>query len=98
MFKKFFKFISMPFKSDADIAEYSKNHPIAGKIVKVIKGIFSVINAYVDLWSLNELLKMVGKGFKHFPDIVKISGKIGEKIGKAVANFGKAAKVATAVI
>ena len=41
---------------------------------------------------------MFGKGIKHFPDIVKISGKIGEKIGKAVANFGKAAKVATAVI
>lgn len=84
MFKKFFKFISMPFKSDADIAEYSKNHPIAGKIVKVIKGIFSVINAYVDLWSLNELLKMFGKGIKHFPDITKVVAKFTNKATKVV--------------
>ena len=98
MFKKFFKFITLPFKSDEDITNYSKTHPKPANVVKFIKGIFTAINVYIDLWSLNELLKMVGKGFKHFPDIVKISGKIGEKIGKVVANFGKAAKVATAVI
>ena len=98
MFKKFFKFIALPFKSDDDIENYSAIHPKAGKVAKFIKGIFTAINVYVDLWSLNELLKIVGKGFKHFPDIVKISGKIGEKIGKAVANFGKITKVATAVV
>ena len=88
MFKKFFKFISMPFKSDADIADYSKTHPKAGKVAKFIKGCFTAINLYVDLWSLNELLKMLGKGIKHFPDITK-----------AVAKFtGKAAKVAAVAI
>ena len=98
MFKKFFKFISMPFKSDADIKEYSKINPTAGKAAKFIKGCFTVINCYIDLWSINELLKMFGKGIKYFPDVVKISGKIGEKIGKAVSNFGKVTKVATIVI
>ena len=88
MFKKFFKFIGMPFKSDADITEYSKEHPKAGKFAKVIKGCFTAINCYIDLWSLNELLKMFGKGFKYFPDIVKFVSKF----------TGKAAKVATIVI
>ena len=88
MFKKFFKFIGMPFKSDADIAEYSKEHPKAGKFAKVIKGCFTAINCYIDLWSLNELLKMFGKGFKHFPDIVKLVSKF----------TGKAAKVAAVAI
>ena len=88
MFKKFFKFISMPFKSDADIKEYSKINPTAGKAAKFIKGCFTVINCYIDLWSINELLKMFGKGFKHFPDIVKLVSKF----------TGKAAKVATVVI
>ena len=88
MFKKFFKFIGMPFKSDADITEYSKEHPKAGKFAKVIKGCFTAINCYIDLWSLNELLKMFGKGFKHFPDIVKLVSKF----------TGKAAKVAAVAI
>ena len=88
MFKKFFKFISMPFKSDADIKEYSKINPTAGKAAKFIKGCFTVINCYIDLWSINELLKMFGKGFKHFPDIVKLVSKF----------TGKAAKVAAVVI
>ena len=88
MFKKFFKFITLPFKSDDDIANYSKVHPKAGKVAKFIKGCFTAINLYVDLWSLNELLKMCGKGIKHFPDITK-----------AVAKFtGKAAKVAAVAI
>ena len=88
MFKKFFKFIALPFKSDADIENYSAIHPKAGKVAKFIKGIFTAINVYVDLWSLNELLKMFGKGIKHFPDITK-----------AVAKFtGKAAKVAAVAI
>ena len=98
MFKKFFKFIALPFKSDADIENYSAIHPKAGKVAKFIKGIFIAINVYVDLWSLNELLKIFGKGIKHFPDVAKIFGKIGEKIGKTVANFGKVTKVATVVI
>ena len=88
MFKKFFKFISMPFKSDADIKEYSKINPTAGKAAKFIKGCFTVINCYIDLWSINELLKMFGKGFKHFPDIVKLVSKF----------TGKAAKVAAVAI
>ena len=88
MFKKFFKFIGMPFKSDADITEYSKEHPKAGKFAKVIKGCFTAINCYIDLWSLNELLNMFGKGFKHFPDIVKLVSKF----------IGKAAKVAAVAI
>ena len=54
MFKKFFKFIALPFKSDADIENYSAIHPKAGKVAKFIKGIFTAINVYVDLWSLNE--------------------------------------------
>ena len=87
MFKKFFKFISMPFKSDVDIADYSKAHPKAGKAAKFIKGCFAVINCYIDLWSINELLKMFGKSIKHFPDIVQI-----------VTKFSKAAKVATVAI
>ena len=85
MFKKFFKFIGMPFKSDADIAEYSKEHPKAGKFAKVIKGCFTAINLYVDLWSLNELLKMFGKGIKHFPDVVQIVGKFTSKASKVAA-------------
>ena len=88
MFKKFFKFISMPFKSDVDIADYSKAHPKAGKAAKFIKGCFAVINCYIDLWSINELLKMFGKGIKHFPDIVQIVTKF----------TSKAAKVATVAI
>ena len=88
MFKKFFKFISMPFKSDVDIADYSKINPTAGKAAKIIKGCFTVINAYIDLWSLNELLKLFGRGIKHFPDIVQIVGKF----------TGKAAKVAAVAI
>lgn len=88
MFKKFFKFISMPFKSDADIVNYTKSHSKAGKAAKIIKGCFTVINAYIDLWSLNELLKMFGRGIKHFPDIVQIVGKF----------TGKAAKVAAVAI
>ena len=88
MFKKFFKFISMPFKSDVDIKEYSKTNPTAGKVVKFIKGCFTVINCYIDLWSINELLKMFGKGIKHFPDVVQIVGKF----------TSKAAKVATVAI
>ena len=87
MFKKFFKFISMPFKSDADIKEYSKINPTAGKAAKFIKGCFTVINCYIDLWSINELLKMFGKGFKHFPDIVKLVSKF----------TGKSAKVAVVI-
>lgn len=85
MFKKFFKFISMPFKSDADIKEYSKTNPTAGKVAKVIKGCFTAINCYIDLWSLNELLKMFGKGFKHFPDIVKLVAKFTSKAAKVAA-------------
>lgn len=88
MFKKFFKFITLPFKSDADIENYSAIHPKAGKVAKFIKGIFTAINVYVDLWSLNELLKMFGKGIKHFPDVVQIVGKF----------TGKAAKVAAVAI
>ena len=34
MFKKFFKFIALPFKSDEDITNYSKIHPKAGKVAK----------------------------------------------------------------
>ena len=85
MFKKFFKFISMPFKSDADIKEYSKINPKAGKFAKVIKGCFAVINCYIDLWSINELLKMFGKGIKHFPDVVQIVGKFTSKSAKVAA-------------
>lgn len=84
MFKKFFKFVSMPFKSDADIKEYAKTNPKAAKFAKVIKSIFTAINFYMDLWSINELLKMFGKGFKHFPDVTKL--------------FSKGAKVVTAVV
>lgn len=85
MFKKFFKFVSMPFKSDADIKDYCQSHPKAGKVAKFIKGIFTVINCYVDLYSLNELLKMFGKGFKHFPDVVQIVGKFSSKAAKVAA-------------
>lgn len=84
MFKKFFKFITLPFKSDEDIT----NYPKAGKVAKFIKGCFTVINCYIDLWSINELLKMFGKGIKHFPDVVQIVGKF----------TGKAAKVAAVAI
>ena len=85
MFKKFFKFIALPFKSDADIENYSAIHPKAGKVAKFIKGIFTAINVYVDLWSLNELLKMFGKGIKHFPDVVQIVGKFSSKAAKVAA-------------
>ena len=85
MFKKFFKFINMLFKSDADIADYSKEHPKAGKAAKFIKGCFTVINCYIDLWSINELLKMFGKGIKHFPDIVQIVTKFTSKASKVAA-------------
>ena len=85
MFKKFFKFVALPFKSDADIANYSKVHPKAGKVAKFIKGCFTAINMYVDLWSLNELLKMFGKGIKHFPDVVQIVGKFTSKSAKVAA-------------
>lgn len=88
MFKKFFKTVSeyivMPFKSELDINEWGKDHPKAVKVVKIIKGVITAINAYIDLWSINELLKAFGIGFKHFPDIVKI--------------FTKGAKVMTAVV
>ena len=40
------------------------------------------------MYSLNELLKMFGKGIKHFPDISQIATKF----------TGKAAKVAAVVI
>ena len=85
MFKKFFKFVSMPFKSDADIKDYCQSHPKAGKVAKFIKGIFTVINCYIDLYSLNELLKMFGKEIKHFPDIVQIVGKFSSKAAKVAA-------------
>ena len=85
MFKKFFKFITLPFKSDEDITNYSKTHPKAAKVVKFIKGIFTAINVYIDLWSLNELLKMFGKGIKHFPDVVQIVGKFSSKAAKVAA-------------
>ena len=85
MFKKFFKFVSMPFKSDADIKDYCQSHPKAGKVAKFIKGIFTVINFYVDMYSLNELLKMFGKEIKHFPDIVQIVGKFSSKAAKVAA-------------
>ena len=89
MFKKFFKsivtFISMPFKSDADIKAYSVAHPKAGKVARIIKSIFTTINVYVDLYSLNELLKMFGKGIKHFPDVAQIVGKFTSKSAKVVA-------------
>lgn len=85
MFKKFFKFITMPFKSDADIVAYGKKHPKAAKVVKVIKGIFTAINAYIDLWSINELLKHFGHGIKKFPDLAKMIGKFAAKFGKFVA-------------
>ena len=88
MFKKFFKFIALPFKSDEDITNYSKIHPKTGKVAKFIKGCFTVINCYIDLWSINELLKMFGKGIKHFPDVAQIVGKF----------TGKAAKVAAVAI
>ena len=60
MFKKFFKFISMPFKSDADIADYSKSHPKAAKVSKFIKGIFFFFFFYIDLWSINEFFELLG--------------------------------------
>lgn len=85
MFKKFFKFVSMPFKSDADIKVYCQSHPKAGKVAKFIKGCFTAINLYVDLYALNELLKMFGKGIKHFPDIVQIVGKFSSKAAKVAA-------------
>lgn len=85
MFKKFFKFVSMPFKSDADIKGYCQSHPKAGKAAKFIKGIFTVINCYIDLYSLNELLKMFGKEIKHFPNIVQIVGKFSSKAAKVAA-------------
>lgn len=85
MFRKFFRFISIPFKSDSDIKEYSKEHPKAGKAAKFIKGIFTAINFYIDLWSINELLKMFGKGIKHFPDVVQIVGKFTSKAAKVAA-------------
>ena len=89
MFKKFFKsiftFISMPFKSDADIKAYSVAHPKAGKVVRIIKSIFTTINVYIDLYSLNELLKMFGKGIKHFPDVAQIVGKFTSKSAKVAA-------------
>ena len=85
MFKKFFRFISMPFKSDADIKGYSKEHSKAGKAAKFIKGIFTAVNFYIDLWSINELLKMFGKGIKHFPDVVQIVGKFTSKASKVAA-------------
>ena len=89
MFKKFFKsiftFISMPFKSDADIKAYSVAHPKAGKVARIIKSIFTTINFYIDLWSINELLKMFGKGIKHFPDVAQIVGKFTSKSAKVAA-------------
>lgn len=72
MFKRFFTTIALIFKSDEDIKEYSKEHPKSGKIIKAIKGVFSVINFYIDLWNINELLKLFGKGWKKFPDIARI--------------------------
>ena len=89
MFKKFFKsivtFISMPFKSDADIKAYSVAHPKAGKVARIIKSIFTTINVYVDLYSLNELLKMFGKGIKHFPDITRLVSKFSSKAAKVAS-------------
>ena len=85
MFKKFFKFIALPFKSDVDITNYSKTHPKAGKAAKFIKGCFTAINCYIDLWSINELLKMFGKGIKHFPDVVQMVAKLSSKAAKVAA-------------
>ena len=75
MFKKFFEYASMPFKSNEDINTWGKDHPKAVKVVRKIKGILTAINAYIDLWSINELLKQLGHGIKYFPDIAKIIGK-----------------------
>lgn len=72
MFKKFFMYISMPFKSDADIKAFAEEHPKAAAIAKVAKVIFSLINFYVDAMSINKILNMFGKGIKNFPDITKI--------------------------
>ena len=85
MFKQFFKFIALPFKSDADIENYSKSHPKAANVAKFIKGIFTAVNFYIDLWSINELLKMFGKGIKHFPDVVQIVGKCTSKAANVAA-------------
>ena len=72
MFKKFFKVISLPFKADADIAAYAVDHPKMGKVIKIVKNILTMFNIYIDLWSINELLKALGHGIKWFPDPAKI--------------------------
>ena len=84
MFKKFFNVITLPFKPDGDIDAYKANHPKMGKLIKIIKGILTAINAYIDLWSINELLKVLGHGIKWFPDITKLFCK-GTKVAATVA-------------
>ena len=84
MFKKFFNVITLPFKPDGDIDAYKANHPKMGKLIKIIKGILTAINAYIDLWSINELLKALGYGIKWFPDITKLFCK-GTKVAATVA-------------
>ena len=85
MFKKFFNVITLPFKPDGDIDAYKANHPKMGKLIKIIKGILTAINAYIDLWSINELLKAaLGHGIKWFPDITKLFCK-GTKVAATVA-------------
>lgn len=84
MFKKFFNVITLPFKSDGDIDAYKANHPKMGKLIKIIKGILIAINAYIDLWSINELLKALGHGIKWFPDITKLFCK-GTKVAATVS-------------
>lgn len=84
MFKKFFNVITLPFKADGDIDAYAVEHPKMGKVIKIAKGILTAINAYIDLWSINELLKALGYGIKWFPDIAKLFCK-GAKVAAAVA-------------
>ena len=84
MVKKFFNVITLPFKPYGDIDAYKANHPKMGKLIKIIKGILTAINAYIDLWSINELLKALGHGIKWFPDITKLFCK-GAKVAATVA-------------
>lgn len=72
LFKKFFFYISLPTKSDADLKVLANDHPKAVKITKFIKTILGLIGVYIDMWNVNELLKMFGKGFKNFPDVTKL--------------------------
>ena len=80
-FKNFFTFISMPFKSDADIKVYRKQHPVLGRIAKAVKMVFTTINAYLDILGVNEVLKAFGKGF-NLPSISQIADKLTGKFAK----------------